>query len=163
LRRRLEQGRERLRLRLARRGVAPAALLAATPDAATTASAAALAGPTARAALGGGVSPSVLALTQKGLLTMLPTKTKLGAAPALPLAAGLAAHPALVAQSPPGPNVPPAARGADVGGGGPNDMARPGAAEAPDLDRHLADVEKRLEAALKEVRAARQALKGAPA
>jgi RNA polymerase sigma factor (sigma-70 family) len=165
LRRRLEQARERLRLRLARRGVAPAALLAVTPDAATTASAAALAGSTARAALAGAVSPSVLALTQKGLQTMLPTKTKLGVALALALAlgAGLAAHQALVAQSPRATDVPPAARGADVADGAASELPRPGGAGAPDLDRHLADVENRLEAALKEVRAARQALKGAPA
>jgi RNA polymerase sigma factor (sigma-70 family) len=164
LRRRLEQARERLRLRLARRGVAPAALLAATPDPTTTASAAALARPTARAAMHGVVSTSVLALTQKGLQTMLPTKTKLGAvlALALTLAAGLAVQQSLVAQPAPGPDVPPAARGADAWGARPNDLPRPGG-EAPDLDRHLADVEKRLENALKEVRAARQALKGSPA
>jgi RNA polymerase sigma factor (sigma-70 family) len=162
LRRRLEQGRERLRLRLARRGVAPAALLAATPDPTTTASAAALAGRTARAAMNGVVSPSVLALTQKGLQTMLPTKTKLAAALALglTLAAGLAFHQALVAQSPAGSNVP-RAEGADVLGGA-NNLLRHGG-EAPDLDRHLADVEKRLETALKEVRAARQALKASSA
>jgi RNA polymerase sigma factor (sigma-70 family) len=162
LRRRLEQARERLRLRLARRGGAPAMLLAATPDAATTASAAALAGPTARVALSGVVSPSVLALTRKGLQTMFPTKTKLGAALtlALTLAAGLAAHQALAAQSRSVSDVPPA-EGANVLGAA-NNLPRRGA-EVPDLDRHLADVENRLEAALKEVRAARQALKGAPA
>jgi RNA polymerase sigma factor (sigma-70 family) len=166
LRRRLEQGRQRLRLRLAGRGVAPAALLAATPDAATAASAAALAGPTARAALAGTVSPAILALTQKGLKAMFPTKTKLGAALALALtlAAGLAARQALVAQPPPGSDETPVARGADAWGSRPNELPRPGgAAEVPDLDRHLADVEKRLEAALKEVRSARQALRGSPA
>jgi len=164
LRRRLEQGRARLRLRLTRRGVAPAVLLAATPDAATTASAAGLASPAARAALGGAVSPSILALTEKGLRTMLPTKTKLGAALALALtlAAGLAAHQALVAQ-PPGHVVPAAPAPAGGGNWGNNPFQPGGGAPAPDLDRHLADVEKRLEAALKEVRSARQALKGSPA
>jgi RNA polymerase sigma-70 factor (ECF subfamily) len=166
LRRRLEQGRQRLRLRLAGRGVAPAALLAATPDAATAASAAALAGPASRAALAEAVSPSVLALTQKGLKAMFPTKTKLGAALALALtlAAGLAARQALVAQPPSGPDATPAAWGPDAWGSRPNELLRRGgAAEVPDLDRHLADVEKRLEAALKEVRSARQALRGSPA
>jgi hypothetical protein len=97
---------------------------------------------------------------------MFPTKTKLGAALALALAlaAGLAARQALVAQSPTGPDTAPAALGADARGGRPNDLPRPGgAAEVPDLDRHLADVEKRLEAALKEVRSACQALRGSPA
>src|SRR5262249_37170027 len=92
--------------------------------------------------------------------------TKLGAALALALtlAAGLAARQALVAQPPAGPDNTPAARGADAWGGRPNELQRPGGAAAvPDLDRHLADVETRLEAALKEVRSARQALRASPA
>jgi hypothetical protein len=97
---------------------------------------------------------------------MFPTKTKLGAALALALtlAAGLAVRQALVAQQLRSADTTPASRGADAWGGRPNDLPRAGgAAEVPDLDRHLADVEKRLEAALKEVRSARQALRGSPA
>jgi RNA polymerase sigma factor (sigma-70 family) len=167
LRRRLAEGRARLRRRLARRGLAPAALLAAAPGAALTASAAALAGRAARAALGGAASPHVLVLTEKGLPSMLPIQTKLGAALALALAlgTGLIAHQALTAQQPQplgqkmsdAPGSKPAANTADSGWGLP--AAPGGAAPAADLDRHLADVEKRLEAALKEVRAARQALR----
>jgi RNA polymerase sigma factor (sigma-70 family) len=159
LRRRLDQGRARLRLRLARRGLAPAALLAATPGAATIASAAALAG---RVALGGSVSPNVIALMEKGLQSMLSIKTKLGTALALALTlgVGLAAHQALTAQPSPGIQRLSDTPGLDSGGGE-RDLpaAAGGATPAADLDRHLADVEKRLEAALKEVRAARQALK----
>src|SRR5262245_23616198 len=162
LRRRLEQGRARLRLRLARRGVAPAALLAAAPGAATTASAAALAGRAARAALGGAVSPHIIALAKKGIRSMLPIKTKLGAALVLSLALGigLAAHQALTAQQSPGIERWPDAPDRNTAGSEQNLRAQhSGAAPAADLDRHLSDVEKRLEAALKEVRAARQALK----
>jgi hypothetical protein len=142
--------------------MAPAALLAAAPGAALTASAAALAGRAARAALGGAASPHVLALTEKGLSSMLPIKTKLGAALALALAlgTGLIAHQALTAQQPPGIQRPTDGADQDPRGGGWGLPAPPGgAAPAADLDRHLADVEKRLEAALKEVRAARQALR----
>jgi hypothetical protein len=142
--------------------VAPAALLAATPGAATTASAAALAGRAALAALGGAVSPHILALTKKGLQSMLPIKTKLGTALALAMAlgVGLAAHQALTAQPSPSIEKWPDAPDPDTGRSGQNPRLQPsGAAPATDLDRHLADVEKRLEAALKEVRAARQALK----
>src|SRR5262249_25057070 len=148
--------------RLAQRGVAPAALLAATPGAATTASAAALAGRAARAALGGAVSPHIIALAKKGLQSMLPIKTKLGAALALAMAlgVGLAAHQALTAQPPSSPDKWPNAPDPDTGRSGQNVRAQPsGAAPAADLERHLAEVEKRLETALKEVRAARQALK----
>jgi RNA polymerase sigma factor (sigma-70 family) len=162
LRRRLEQGRARLRLRLGLRGVAPAILLAATPGTATTASAAALAGPAARAALGGLVSPHVIALTKRGLPAMWPVKTKLGIALALALAlgAGLAAHQTLTAQSPPGVQKPSDDAAITPGFPGRVPTAQGGAAVSPaDLDQHLTDVEKRLEIALKEVRAARQALK----
>jgi RNA polymerase sigma factor (sigma-70 family) len=161
LRRRLVQGRALLRLRLARRGVAPAALLAATPSAVTTATAAALTSRVARAVLGGSVSSHVIALAKKGLPSMLSLKTKLGAALALTLtlSVGLAAHQALTAQQPPKQpqrNEFPTENWSGKG----NVRVKPGdALPAADLDKHLAEAEQRLEAALKEVRAARQALK----
>src|SRR5262249_31299339 len=115
----------------------PAALLAAAPGAALTASAAALAGRAARAALGGAACPHVLALTEKGLPSVLPIKTKLGAA--LALATGLIAHQALTAQQPSGIQRPPAGLDQDTRGGGWGLPAPPGgAAPAADLDRHLA-------------------------
>jgi hypothetical protein len=92
---------------------------------------------------------------------MLPVKTKLGAALmlALVLGAGLVAHQTLTAQSGvrgqrPADNLP-----LDDGHPGRDLRVQGGGAAPADLDGHLADVEKRLETALKEVRAARQALK----
>ncbi len=161
LRRRLRQARERLRLRLAARGLVAGAL-PATPAAGAVPPAVATAA--VRAALGGAVSPNVATLTEKGLRTMLLTRTKFGLALALALAvgAGLLAYRTLTAQPPPAdPNsAPPNANnrlsGPSLTGGG--------TGEAPaDVDRRLADVEKRLEEALADVKGIRQSLKASKA
>jgi RNA polymerase sigma-70 factor (ECF subfamily) len=163
LRRRLAQGRARLRHRLLSRGLAPAALLAATADAAQAIVPQTLAGSTVRAALGGAVSFSVRTLTKKGLQTMLLTKTKYGLALvlAVSLGAGLVVHQGLPAQ-PPAPVKPGyAADKAPLNYGPPADSNARSPATAPDIDQRLANLELRLEGALREVKEIRHALKTA--
>lgn len=78
LRRRLDQGRERLRQRLLRRGLAPMAALTASLFAEQTATAvpAALAGSTVRAAVSGTAAPAVVALVEVGSALTSVSKTK---------------------------------------------------------------------------------------
>jgi RNA polymerase sigma factor (sigma-70 family) len=156
LRRRLEEARDRLRQRLIRRGVAPAALLAATPAARASAVPAALAATTVRAALGGPVSVTVLTLTEKGLSIMFLTRTKLVIALTLAvgLAAGFVGRESLTAQQPATERrADPLSRYSKS-----YDELRSERA-TPDVDRRLAELEKRLEDALGDVKALRQALK----
>jgi RNA polymerase sigma factor (sigma-70 family) len=83
LRRRLEQGRERLRRRLLARGLTPMAALTASLFAEGTTSAmipAALAAATVRVSLAGQASPAVAALTEAGLSILSLSKTKVAAA-----------------------------------------------------------------------------------
>jgi hypothetical protein len=158
LRRRLEQARDRLRDRLTRRGLAPAALLAATPAAGASAVPATLAAATVRAALGGEVSVTVMTLTEEGLRTMYLTRTKLviALAVAVGLAAGFVGRESLTAQQPAAenPTNPLINRYSRSAEEPREDRA------TPDVDRRLADLEKRLEDALGDVKALRQALKG---
>jgi RNA polymerase sigma factor (sigma-70 family) len=167
VRRRLAQGRERLRNRLRSRGWAPAALLTATATTALATVPPPLASATVRAAGGGAVSSSVTTLMEKGLRTMLLTRTKFGIALVLglSLSAGFVAHQTLTAQQ---PNVPPTSyQPGDPNGAAPDFKrgfgGRPNQAPPPNLDQSLADLEKRLEGALDEVRALRQAVKATQA
>jgi RNA polymerase sigma factor (sigma-70 family) len=162
LRRRLARGRERLRGRLLRRGLAPAALLAATASA-MSALPKSLATDAVRAALGGVVPVTVLTLAEKGLQTMFLTRTQLGIgclALILCLGGGFVAHQTLTAQQPAGEkpaDSAPSGRGRANELFGEDKAMRP--AVPPDIERRLAELEKRLEGALDEVKALRQALK----
>jgi RNA polymerase sigma factor (sigma-70 family) len=138
VRSRLARGRERLRGRLARLGLAPAAGLGAAPAATEAAVPAALSETTVRAAArlatgraaaAGAVPDAVAALTESVLRTMLMTRLKFAAAL---LAAGIVATGAGVAAYQEGPRPGSSALpGVGPGAGAPGSSALPGLPDAP--------------------------------
>jgi RNA polymerase sigma factor (sigma-70 family) len=156
LRRRLAQGRERLRTRLARRGVAPAVAALAAPVPASLARSTALAARFAgRPSLAPFVTPQVLVLTEQGVRPMT-ANLKL-AAFALVCLAGAA----LYAQQPAQNRGSDPYRGGDATSpSGQNPFGGRGAPQGRlDPDQRLADMEQRLEGLLADVKALRKDLK----
>jgi hypothetical protein len=167
LRRRLEQGRSRLRQRLTQRGLAPWAAAALPVPFALSDATVRAAGPLASTA-----SPRILALTQEGLGLMSLTRLRIGAVIVLALGslgAGLLGRLELLAQQ---PNVAPPTQP----GSGSLQSPRFGVATAlrppsrsnetgpttpqpADLDQRLAEIEARLEGLTRDVKSIRQQLR----